>query len=380
MKNKIRVGVIFGGRSGEHEVSLVSASSVIKALDKDKYEAVMIGITKDGRWLSSADTLSLFKSNDIALDDKNEKYLLPDPGKKGLVSFGDDGNSDKNDKLDVIFPVMHGTYGEDGTIQGLLELANIAYVGAGVLASAVGMDKVVQKNLFIQAGLPVTDFLYFSREKFESDIEGWIEKIEVKLGYPCFIKPANSGSSVGINKAHNREELILGIKEAFQYDRKVLVEIGIENAREIECAVLGGDFPEVSVPGEIVSSNEFYDYDAKYVDGKSESIIPALLDESMTKEIRHLAKEAFITLDCFSMARVDFFVSRDDHQIYLNEINTIPGFTKISMFPKLWEATGIEYSELIDKLLQLAIARHKEKNTLKTSYSPKKDWYKNGEK
>jgi D-alanine-D-alanine ligase len=380
MKNKIRVGVIFGGRSGEHEVSLVSASSVISALDKDKYEPVLIGITKDGRWLSSTETLKLFKSNEIALDDKNEKYLLPDPGKKGLVAFDDNGNISESEKIDVIFPIMHGTYGEDGTIQGLLELANVAYVGAGVLASAVGMDKVVQKNLFIQANLPVADFLYFTLERFEADIEGWIEKIEVKLGYPSFVKPANSGSSVGISKAHNREELLLAIKEAFQYDRKVLVEVGIENAREIECAVLGGDFPEVSVPGEVVSSNEFYDYDAKYVDGKSEAIIPAPLSDSLTKEVRQLAKEAFIMLDCFGMARVDFFVSRDDNKIILNEINTIPGFTKISMFPKLWEATGIEYSVLIDKLIQLAITRHKEKNTLKTTYNPKKAWYKNGEK
>ncbi len=380
MKNKIRVGVIFGGRSGEHEVSLVSASSIVNALDKEKYEVTLIGITKEGKWLSSKDTLKLFKSNEIKLDLENEKYLLPDPDKKGLIAFDTSSGNIQSEKLDVIFPVIHGTYGEDGTLQGLLELANIAYVGAGVLASAVGMDKVIQKNIFIEAGLPVTDFLYFTRERFESDVEGWIEKIEVKLGYPCFVKPANSGSSVGISKAHDRDELLLAVKEAFQYDRKVLVEVAVKNAREIECAVLGGDFPDVSLPGEIVSSNEFYDYDAKYVDGKSEAIIPAPISDTMTNEVRHLAKEAFMMLDCYGMARVDFFVSRDDQKIYLNEINTIPGFTKISMFPKLWEATGISYTDLIDKLLQLAIARHKEKNALKTTYNPKKDWYKNGEK
>ncbi len=380
MKNKIRVGVIFGGRSGEHEVSLVSAGSIINTLDKDKYDVTLIGITKEGKWISSGETLKLFRNNQIKLDIKNEKYLLPDPDKKGLVTLSNDTKEIQTEKLDVVFPVVHGTYGEDGTLQGLLELADIAYVGAGVLASAVGMDKIIQKNLFRQADLPVTDFLYFTREKFESDLEGWVEKIEVKLGYPSFIKPANSGSSVGINKAHNREELLAAIEEAFQYDRKVLVEVGVENAREIECAVLGGDFPEVSIPGEIISSNEFYDYDAKYVDGKSESVIPAELGDTLTKEIRHLAKEAFKVLDCYGMARVDFFVSRDDQKIYLNEINTIPGFTKISMFPKLWEATGIGYSELIDRLIQLAIARHNEKSALKTTYNPKRDWYKNGEK
>ena len=377
MKSKIRVGVIFGGRSGEHEVSLVSASSIIKALDKNKYDVTLIGVTKDGKWLSSSETLKLFKNNNIELDLMNEKYLLPDPEKKGLFSISD--SSVGIQKLDVIFPVLHGTYGEDGTIQGLLELANIAYVGAGVLASAVGMDKVIQKKIFLQEGLPVADFIYFTRENFESDIDGWVEKIEAKLGYPNFVKPANSGSSVGINKAHNIDELLNSIKEAFIYDRKVLVERSIENAREIECAVLGGDFPEVSIPGEIISSNEFYDYDAKYVDGKSEAIIPAQISDTIANEIRHLAKEAFMSIDCYGMARVDFFLSREDNKIYLNEINTIPGFTKISMFPKLWEATGIGYSELIDKLIYLALNKHKEKTSLKTTYNPKKDWYKNGE-
>jgi D-alanine-D-alanine ligase len=340
VNNKIKVGVIFGGRSGEHEVSLVSAGSIIEALDKEKYDIIPIGISKEGKWLSSPDTLKLLKNKNSSLNLLQEKYLLPDPAKKGLVAL-DKNNEISVTNLDVIFPVIHGTYGEDGTLQGLLELANIAYVGSGVLASALGMDKVIQKQLFFHAGLPVTDYIFFTKEVFKKDINFWFNEIETKTGYPAFVKPANTGSSVGINKAHGREVLLDYIDEAFCYDRKVLIEKSVENAREIECSVIGGDFPEVSILGEIVSSNEFYDYNAKYVDGKSEAIIPANLTADIVKKIQEFSKRAFIALDCYGMARVDFFVTKNSNRIYLNEINTIPGFTSISMFVKLWEATEL---------------------------------------
>jgi D-alanine-D-alanine ligase len=306
--------------------------------------------------------------------------LLPDPGRKGLVALDNSNNKISVTSLDVIFPVIHGTYGEDGTLQGLLELANIAYVGSGVLASALGMDKVIQKQLFIQAGFPVTDYIYFTKETFKRYINFWLNEIETKIGYPVFVKPANTGSSVGINKAQSREVLLDCIEEAFHYDRKVLVEKGVDNVREIECSVIGGDFPEVSVLGEVISSNEFYDYNAKYVDGKSQIIIPASLTSCIVNEIYGLSKRAFITLDCYGMARVDFFIASDSNKVYLNEINTIPGFTNISMFAKLWEATGLSYAKLIEKLIQLAIDRHQEKNSLSTSYVPKNDWYKTEDK
>ena len=376
MSNKIKIGVIFGGRSGEHEVSLVSASSIIEALDKEKYEIILIGISKEGKWLSSPDALKLLKNKSNSLNLLQEKYLLPDPARKGLVTL-DQNNEISVTNLDVIFPIIHGTYGEDGTLQGLLELANIAYVGSGVLASALGMDKVVQKQLFIQAGLPVVEkYIYFTKEMFKRDITFWCNEIETKIGYPAFVKPANTGSSVGINKAHSKEVLLGYIDEAFHYDRKILVEKGIENAREIECSVIGGDFPEVSVLGEIISSNEFYDYNAKYVDGKSKAIIPANLTSDIVKQIQEFSKRAFIALDCYGMSRVDFFMTKDSNHVYLNEINTIPGFTSISMFVKLWEATGLSYSRLIDKLIQFALERYKEKSSLNTSYLPKNDWYK----
>jgi D-alanine-D-alanine ligase len=378
MIKKLKVGVIFGGRSSEHEVSLASATSVIKALDKEKYDVVMIGISKEGKWLSSGKTLQLLKENQTGNFIYNEKVLLPDPQQKGLVEIKN-RTFTSSEQIDVIIPIMHGLYGEDGTIQGLFELANIPYVGAGVLASSVGMDKIIQKNLFIQAELPVSDFLWFHYDNYLKDSLNWIEKIENKLKYPCFIKPANSGSSVGINKAHDRKELIEFIKEAAQYDVKILVEEGVPNVREIECSVLGNENPIASVLGEIIPSNEFYDYDSKYVDGKSECIIPAKLPEDITQKIRKYAIEAFNCIDCSGMARADFFVSSKTNDIFINEINTIPGFTSISMYPKLWEATGIKYSELLDKLIELAIEKFEKKANLKTSYQPKAKWYKNGE-
>ncbi len=370
---KIRIGIIFGGRSVEHEVSLVSAASVINALDKEKYEVIPIGIAPTGKWLSSHETLRLLKEKQ-SIELEKEQMLIPDPRKQSLVAINDGGGVEK--ALDVIFPVMHGRFGEDGTLQGLLELADIPYVGSGVLGSAVGMDKVIQKELLFQANIPTAPSIWFTIEEYEAQQKKTIADIERKLKYPLFVKPSNSGSSIGINKAHNRKELIVSINTAAQFDRKILVEQGIKNSREIECAVLGNNQPEVSVPGEIIPSNEFYDYDAKYVDEKSNAIIPAKLPSTIIKKIKLYALTAFRVLDCAGMARVDFLVTKKTNRIFLNEINTIPGFTSISMYPKLWQASGLSYSALLDKLIQLAIERHKANGKLKTTYQPKNDWYK----
>jgi D-alanine-D-alanine ligase len=370
---KIRVGIIFGGRSVEHEVSLVSAASVINALDKEKYDAVPIGITLTGKWLSSGETLCLLREK-RSIDNEREQILVPDPRKQSLVILGENGST--GIPLDVIFPLIHGTYGEDGSIQGLLELADIPYIGAGVLGSAVGMDKVVQKELLQQAGIPVSPCVWFIFDIFKTQQKKFIAEIERKLKYPLFIKPANSGSSIGISKAGSRKELLTSIELASQFDRKILVEQGVKNAREIECSILGNDNPSASVLGEIVPSNEFYDYDAKYVDGKTTEVIPAKLPKHIAKKVQTYALAAFRTLDCAGMARVDFLVNRKTNRIVLNEINTIPGFTSISMYPKLWQASGLSYSALLDKLIQLAIERHKDKKKLKTTYQPKINWYK----
>jgi D-alanine-D-alanine ligase len=358
MANKLRVGVIFGGRSGEHEVSLVSATSIITSLDKEKYEVIPIGIAQSGRWLSSDRTLQMLKSKD-GIEQEPERFLVPEPNRQGLMSI----NGESNSRLDVVFPVVHGTYGEDGTLQGLLELANIPYVGAGVLGSAVGMDKIVQKQLYQQAGIPTAKYMWFHSSACKSGSKKVVSK------------PANTGSSVGISKAHNRQELTEYLAVAADYDRKVIVEQGVRDAREIECAVLGNDNPVASVAGEIVPSNEFYDYDAKYVDGKSTAIIPADLPKKIVKRVQRIAVEAFRVLDLAGMARVDFFVTRRKCAVYLNEVNTIPGFTSISMYPKLWEASGVSYAELLDRLIALALERHREKNAIRTSYQPTKDWY-----
>jgi D-alanine-D-alanine ligase len=373
MAQKIRVGVIFGGRSGEHEVSLVSATSVIQTLDLQQYDVIPIGITRDGRWVSSSGALRLLKEQ-TGLEREPERFLVPEPGRRALVSA--DGQGEGSPQLDVVIPLVHGVHGEDGTLQGLLELANIPYVGAGVLASAVGMDKIVQKQLFANAGLPIVRYIWFLSSTCRERRRKVIAAIERDLRYPVFVKPANTGSSVGISKAHSRKELLDSLDIATAYDRKIIVEQGIRNVREIECSVLGNDDPQASVPGEIIPSNEFYDYDAKYIDGKSRSVIPAKLPRSVDKRIRHLAVEAFRTIDGAGMARVDFFVTRKTLRLYLNEVNTIPGFTSISMYPKLWEATGVSYAELLDRLIALAIQRHREKQGLKHLYQPSQDWYK----
>jgi D-alanine-D-alanine ligase len=374
-KSKICVGVIFGGRSAEHEVSLVSAVSIINALDKRKYTVIPIGITQEGKWLSSPDALLLLKDG-RHVTSIPEKILLPDPTRKGLVPIDGTSSYIHQQKLDVIFPALHGTFGEDGTIQGLFELANIPYVGAGVLGSSVGMDKIITKQLCERAGIPVTPYIWFLIEQYKTESKKYLSMIEKSFSYPCFVKPSNLGSSVGISKAHNRKELLEAIKLASNYDRKILVEKSIEGAREIEVSVLGNDDPIASIPGEIIPSNEFYDYDAKYIDGKSSAIIPVKLPKPIIAKLQSLAVQSFRAIDCAGMARVDFLVRKRTHQIFFNEINTIPGFTSISMYPKLWKASGISYSQLLDRLIKLALERHQERTRLTTTFKPKSDWYK----
>jgi D-alanine-D-alanine ligase len=372
MPSKLRVGVIFGGRSGEHEVSLVSATSVLGALDASRYEIVPIGITQSGKWLSSANAVALLKAKS-GLDGEPEQFLVPEPNRRALVSL--QTGIRESPPLDVVFPLVHGTFGEDGTLQGLLELANIPYVGAGVLGSALGMDKIVQKQLFERAGIPCAKHVAFLSSECDTNPKGVVHRLEKRLGYPMFVKPSNTGSSVGISKAHHRKELLTALTVASQYDRRVIVEQGIKNAREIECSVLGNDDPVASIPGEIIPSNEFYDYDAKYVDGKSRSVIPADLPKKVVREVQARAVEAFRILDCAGMARVDFFVTKKNARVYLNEINTIPGFTSISMYPKMWEASGISFPELLDRLIALAVERHAQKSRIRTTYQPKENWY-----
>jgi D-alanine-D-alanine ligase len=386
---KLRVGILFGGRSGEHEVSLLSAASVLRAIDKDKYEVVPIGITKDGRWLTADDAENLL-SGKLVLEPRHLRagdpeitgpaavlargeavVVPPEPAhrRSGLVPFQTEAPlarraSDRAINVDVIFPVLHGTFGEDGTIQGLLELADIAYVGAGVLGSAAGMDKDIMKSLFRAAGLPIVKHVTFLRSAWQKDPKK-IEKLVRALKYPVFVKPANLGSSVGISKAHNSKELTPAIEEAARFDRKIVIEQGVggkhEKAREIECSVLGNDEPSASVPGEIVPVKEFYDYNAKYLDEGSQLIIPAKLSKSQTLKVQKLAVQAFQAVDGSGLARVDFLMDPKSDKIYLNEINTMPGFTAISMYPKLWAASGLEYSRLIDRLIELAIERHADK-------------------
>lgn len=373
MKRKLKIGVLFGGRSAEHEVSLVSAQSVMQALDKKKYHIVPIGISQNGKWIASDNSLELLKSKKQAVN-KSNKIITPDPNIKGLVSLFSDVL--KTERIDVVFPVLHGPYGEDGTIQGLLELADIPYVGAGVLASSAAMDKITAHKLFKFSNIPVVEKIWFSFLDFKKSRNNIIKKVEGKIGYPCFIKPSNLGSSVGITKAHNRIDLNEGIRLALQYDTKILVEKAVKNAREIEVSVLGNHEPIASVPGEVIPSNEFYDYDAKYVDGKSRIEIPANLPDRITKKIQSYAIMGYQAVGCAGMARADFLVEKNTLRIYLNELNTIPGFTSISMYPKLWEATGLPYSKLLDRLIEFALERYNEKKKLKTSYKPKAKWYK----
>jgi D-alanine-D-alanine ligase len=365
---KLRIGVIFGGRSGEHEVSLRSAESIINALDRSKYEIVPIAITKQGKWLAASEATNLLPGSVIESATQHVA-IFGDPTEPGLMRFANDGKANSRDKLDCVLPVLHGTYGEDGTIQGLLEMADVPYVGCGVLASAAGMDKVVMKRLFRESGLPIVDFTHFLRTQWEAD-PGRIEATVIEeLGFPCFVKPANLGSSVGISKATDPQTLNPAIALAAKYDRKIIVEKGVD-ARELEVSVLGNDQPAASLPGEIVPQTaEFYDYRAKYIDDDgARLIIPADLSVEVTGEIQELAIRAFQAIDGSGLARVDFFLERDTGKLIVNEINTIPGFTSISMYPKLWEASGINYSQLIDRLIDLAFERHREKSRNVTSF------------
>ncbi len=375
MAKKLRVGILFGGRSGEHEVSLLSAASVLKSIDREKFEVVPIGITKEGRWLAAADANNLLEGSGSSvaarlragdpettpgaklLQEGIPTLMAPMPG-----SQGPEGKA-----LDVVFPVLHGTFGEDGTIQGLFELAGIAYVGSGVLGSSAGMDKDVMKRLFAQAGLPQVKYVTLLRADWEKSPRKALALVEAALKYPLFVKPANLGSSVGISKAHDRSELGPALALAARYDRKLVVEQGVggkkARARELEVAVLGNDLPKASVVGEIIPGKEFYDYEAKYLSEGSVPVIPAKLTRAETKQIREMAVAAFRACDLSGLARVDFLMEPDGkRRIYLNEVNTMPGFTRISMYPKLWAATGISYTSLITRLIELGLERFEEKS------------------
>ncbi|MDK2805986.1 MAG: D-alanine-D-alanine ligase [Thermoanaerobacterium sp.] len=358
---KLKVAVLFGGQSGEHEVSRVSATSIINNIDRDKYDVYMVGITKKGEWYLYNGDIEKIATGEWEKD-AVPALIGPSTKYKGIVVFKENGYEFY--PIDVVFPVLHGPNGEDGTVQGLLELLEMPYVGPNVLSSSLCMDKVFSKRIFLEAGIPTPKFtVVYRKELNDSDnYEVIRKKISKEIGYPCFVKPANMGSSVGITKVHNEGELFDALKFAAKYDRKIIVEEGID-AREIECSVLGNDNPEASVAGEIVPAHEFYDYDAKYFDEASKLFIPAPIPDVKMEEIRELAIKAYIALDARGMARVDFLMDKNTGKVYLNELNTIPGFTKISMYPKLWEASGKPYSKLIDELIQLALSAHKEKCT-----------------
>lgn len=340
---KKKIAVLFGGQSTEHEVSRVSASSVLRNIDQSKYDIYPIGITKDGKWFEYTGKIDNIENGQW---EKDEYYKTPQ-GEKILF----------NKEVDVVFPVLHGQFGEDGTIQGLCKLMNIPCVGPGVMSSALCMDKIYTKYILEHAGIKQAAYVVVTNYDYKNNKDKFIDKIEKELGYPVFVKPANSGSSVGITKAHNKEELDLGLQEALKHDRKVLVEEGL-NVREVEVAVLGNDEPMASIPGEIIPAKEFYDYEAKYENAASKLLIPAALSEEKLNYIRELAVKIYKALDCAGMTRVDFLIDKENEEVYLNEVNTIPGFTSISMYPKMWEATGKPYSELISDLIELAIERN----------------------
>jgi len=364
---RLRVAVLFGGRSGEHEVSLLSARAVLAALDPARYEVIPVGITRAGRWLLPGDVERALREGPEAAGG-TPVVLLPDPTVRGLLPLSPRGEpAGPPIPVDVVFPVLHGTFGEDGTVQGLLELAGVAYVGAGVLASAVGMDKVVMKDLFVRHGLPVVRYRAFLRRTWRCRPERVLAEVEAELGYPVFVKPANLGSSVGISRASDRQALARGLEEAARYDRKLLVEKAVVGAREIEVSVLGNDEPEASVPGEVVPATEFYTYDAKYRDPGTRLLVPAPLPPAQVEEFRRLAVAAYRAIDCAGMARVDFFLAPHG-SIYVNEINTIPGFTQVSMYPRLWQHGGMDYPALVDRLIRLALERWRELQELSRTY------------
>lgn len=375
---KITIGIVFGGRSGEHEVSVRSAKSVIEQIDKDKYKIVPIAITKEGNWLNPLESLGLLPPptqelliNEIGSFPRNSIAFTGDTNYKGLIKLETVQGEEKLEKLDVVFPVLHGTFGEDGTIQGLFEMAGIPYVGNGVLASSCGMDKAFMKVLFRDAGLPICKYVWFLRSEWEADSETTISQIESKLGYPCFVKPANLGSSVGVSKATDEISLREAITLAAEYDRKIIVEECLE-MREIECAVIGNDEPRASLPGEYLirdESKKFLDYTEKYAGtGNNEFVVPAPISEELAKKIQQMAITAFKAIDGAGFARVDFFLRKDNGALLVNEINTIPGLTDASGFPKMWAGSGLDFSQIIDALVTLAIEKHEDKSRNKTSY------------
>ena len=371
MGEKLRVGVIFGGRSGEHEVSLMSARSVLEALNPQRYQVMEIGITLAGEWRvappgSPVSVLQAFQEANVAA--LVPATILPDPSRPGLYALLDASRGwEFLSGLDVVFPVLHGTFGEDGTLQGLLEMVDVAYIGAGVLGSSLGMDKGVFQAVMRAHNIPVVETLVFLRGELQADLQGVMARAEQVAPYPLFIKPANLGSSVGVSKVLNHSDLYEGLLEAARYDRRILVQRGV-NAREIEVAVLGNDDPQASVPGEILPSREFYSYEAKYVDNASGLLIPAPIPAETAALVRSLAVRAYQAIDCAGMARVDFLLDKDSGELFLNEVNTIPGFTSISMYAKLWNATGIAYPELVDRLIALAIARKTERDQTERKY------------
>jgi len=354
-ENRLHVAVLFGGRSGEHDVSLMSARSVLSVLDPARYEVTQVGITREGAWLTGEDVLSKFENN--SFDGLFPAIISPDPAEKGIYILEGFSGLKKWADIDVFFPVLHGTFGEDGTIQGLFELADVAYVGAGVVGSSVGMDKGIFKDVMVANNIPVVDTMVVLRNDIEKNISAVIEQAERVSEYPIFTKPANLGSSVGVTKCNNRSDLQEGLMEAAAFDRRVLIQKGVKGVREIEVSVLGNDEPVASTPGEILPSREFYSYESKYIDGTSGYDIPAKLPEETLEMIRDYAVRAYKAIDCAGLARVDFFVEKETNKVYLNELNSLPGFTKISMYPKLWDASGLPYNKLVDRLIELALER-----------------------
>ena len=374
MQNKLRVGVMFGGRSGEHEVSLMSARSILRALDPLKYTVTQIGLTYEGNWMVGEDVLEALSQNRV--DQLSPAFIIPDPRWRGLYQIHHQAQGDLLQclaELDVVFPVLHGPFGEDGTVQGLLEMADMAYVGAGVVGSAVGMDKGVFKDVMRAHDIPVVDWMIVNRSQIEQDVEQVIQQAMRLADFPLFVKPANLGSSVGITRCNTRSDLFEGLYEAIRFDRRVLIEHGVAQAREIEISVLGNENPQVSLPGEVLPSREFYSYEAKYIDNRSQLLIPAPLSPELTRRIQDLAVRAYQAIDCAAMARADFLLEKgssagETGNLYLGELNTIPGFTNISMYPKLWEASGLAYPALVDRLIELAMERKHERDRTECRY------------
>ncbi len=363
MEKKIRIGVIFGGRSGEHAVSLMSARSVLSVMNPEKYVITQIGISKTGEWFTGEDVLTALEKENVS--GLNRALIQPVPGLAVLYRVMDTAAGsvlEKAAELDVLFPVLHGTFGEDGTLQGLLEMAEFAYVGAGVLGSSVGMDKGLFKDVMKAHSIPIVESILVSRREIEKDMDAVLQRAEKVSAYPIFVKPANLGSSVGITKCRSRGDLMEGLMDAARYDRRVLIERGLNNPREIEISVLGNQDAQASVAGEIIPGADFYSYSAKYLDDCSHPDIPADLPDDLSKAMRDIAVKAYKAIDCAGMARVDFLVDRESGKFYLNELNTLPGFTRISMYPKLWEATGLPYAQLIDRLVELAVERKAERD------------------